>query len=83
MLENLSSLFESLRSVSQKRPQEDSTASLDHLIPSLCKIRKLAGMCLSLMLKFFSLNWWTTSQCLATNTQYHLLTSIFNVPQNY
>ncbi|KAL4610208.1 hypothetical protein ACB092_08G035000 [Castanea dentata] len=56
MLENLSSLFESLSSVSQKRPQEDSTASLDHLIPSLCKIRKLAEL-LDLPLKSITTDW--------------------------
>ena len=83
MLENLSSLFESLSAVGQKKPQEDSIHSLANLIPSLCKIHKLAGMCLSQMLKILSLNLWTTSQCLTTNTWYHLLTSIINVPQNY
>nr|POE60394.1 centromere/kinetochore protein zw10 like [Quercus suber] len=56
MLENLSSLFESLSSVSQKRPREDSTASLDHLIPSLCKIRKLAEL-LDLPLKSITTDW--------------------------
>jgi centromere/kinetochore protein ZW10 len=56
MLENLSSLFESLDAVSRKeKSREDPTPSLDNLIPSLCKIRKLAGMfslqCLNFLFK--------------------------------
>lgn len=45
MLENLSSLLESLAAVNQKGKTEgDFARPLDDLIPSLCKIRKLAGM---------------------------------------
>lgn len=43
MLENLSSLFDSLVAVQQKS-HDLSVDSLDNLIPSLCKIRKLSGM---------------------------------------
>lgn len=45
MLENLSSLLESLAAVNQKGKTEgDFARPLDDLIPSLCKFRKLAGM---------------------------------------
>ncbi|KAH9745020.1 Centromere/kinetochore protein zw10-like [Citrus sinensis] len=45
MLENLSSLLESLAAVNQKGKTEgDFSRPLDDLIPSLCKISKLAGM---------------------------------------
>lgn len=45
MLENLSSLLESLAAVNQKGKTEgDFTHPLDDLIPSLCKIRKLAEL---------------------------------------
>lgn len=57
MLENLSSLFESLNAVSQKeKPREDSTPSLDNIIPSLCKIRKLAEL-LDMPLKSITFAW--------------------------
>lgn len=45
MLENLSSLLESLAAVNQKGKTEgDFARPLDDLIPSLCKIRKLAEL---------------------------------------
>lgn len=44
MLENLSSLFESLLAVDQNSHDVSSVESLDDLIPSLRKIRKLSGM---------------------------------------
>ncbi|XP_059452232.1 centromere/kinetochore protein zw10 homolog [Corylus avellana] len=57
MLENLSSLFESLDADSQKeKPREDSTPSLDNIIPSLCKIRKLAEL-LDMPLKSITTAW--------------------------
>lgn len=56
MLENLSSLFESLSAVGQKKPQEDSIHSLANLIPSLCKIRKLAEL-LDMPLKSITTAW--------------------------
>ncbi|KAB1202430.1 hypothetical protein CJ030_MR8G019502 [Morella rubra] len=57
MLENLSSLFESLSAVSQReKPQGDSTPSLDNLVPSLCKIRKLAEL-LDMPLKSITTAW--------------------------
>lgn len=56
MLESLTSLMESLTAIIQKEKLEEySRFPLDDLIPSLCKIRKLAGMVsvfrLSLFLK--------------------------------
>ncbi|XP_062152675.1 centromere/kinetochore protein zw10 homolog [Alnus glutinosa] len=57
MLENLSSLFESLDAVSRKeKSREDPTPSLDNLIPSLCKIRKLAEL-LDMPLKSITTAW--------------------------
>ncbi|KAG7983340.1 hypothetical protein I3843_04G100800 [Carya illinoinensis] len=57
MLDNLSSLFESLIAVGQKeKPQEDLLPSVDNLIPSLCKIRKLAEL-LDMPLKSITTAW--------------------------
>lgn len=45
MLENLSSLLESITAIKQKgKAEEESARPLDDFIPSLRKIRKLAGM---------------------------------------
>lgn len=45
MLENLSSLLESLIAITEKRKSpEGLSSSIDDFIPSLRKIRKLAGM---------------------------------------
>lgn len=44
MLENLSSLLESISAVKQKgKAEEESAHPLEDFIPSLCKIRKLSG----------------------------------------
>lgn len=48
MLENLSSLLESLVAVKKTGKEQDLVRPLDELIPSLRKIRKLAGMFLPL-----------------------------------
>ncbi|KAG2712086.1 hypothetical protein I3760_04G108400 [Carya illinoinensis] len=57
MLDNLSSLFESLIAVGQKeKPQEDLLPSVDNIIPSLCKIRKLAEL-LDMPLKSITTAW--------------------------
>lgn len=57
MLENLSSLFESLTAVSQKeKPLEETMSCLDNLIPSLSKIRKLAEL-LDMPLKSITIAW--------------------------
>ncbi|KAI4344154.1 hypothetical protein L6164_011418 [Bauhinia variegata] len=55
MLENLSSLFESLVAVDQKS-HEFSAQSLDDLIPSLRKIRKLSDL-LDMPLKSITASW--------------------------
>lgn len=44
MLESLSSLLESLDALKIEKSQDGSTHTLNELIPSLLKIRKLAGM---------------------------------------
>lgn len=45
LLENLSSLLESLVGINQTtKPQEATLSSVDDLIPSLPKLRVLAGM---------------------------------------
>ena len=56
MLENLSSLLESLAVLNQTEISQESMAqTLDDLIPSLLKIRRLAGMPFSFMLEFLEL----------------------------
>ena len=44
MLESLSSLLESLAAIQVEKSQEGIACTIDDFIPSLYKIRKLAGM---------------------------------------
>jgi len=69
MLESISSLMESLSTVIQKeRPEEYHTSLVDDLIPSLRKIRKVAGkfsVCQSsYLLKLVDGKWLSCNQCL-------------------
>ncbi|XP_044466366.1 centromere/kinetochore protein zw10 homolog isoform X1 [Mangifera indica] len=57
MLENLSSLLESISAVKQKgKAEEESAHPLEDFIPSLCKIRKLAEL-LDMPLKSITTAW--------------------------
>ncbi|XP_021890126.1 centromere/kinetochore protein zw10 homolog [Carica papaya] len=56
MLESLSSLLDSLVSVNQEGKSEDSRCRIDDLIPSYCKIHKLADL-LDMPLKFITSAW--------------------------
>ncbi|KAA8526558.1 hypothetical protein F0562_008239 [Nyssa sinensis] len=57
MMENLSSLLDSLTVINQTwKSQEGPTRSLDDLIPSLCKLRKLADL-LDMPLKSVTAAW--------------------------
>ncbi|KAI3855436.1 hypothetical protein MKX03_025394 [Papaver bracteatum] len=57
-LENLSSIFESVISVNEKEDSQDVATPdlLDVLIPSLCKLRKLADL-LDMSLKTIIASW--------------------------